>query len=410
MKRTLLFLGAALLGFPILAADWPQWLGPQRNGRAGAGEAINPEKFKDPKPLWKKPIGGGFSSPLIIGERVIYLDENGSKEVAHCVNSANGEEVWKTEYAAKFGDEWGVGPRATPFGDGQKLYVQSCDGEFRCLDFATGKSVWGFNFESYGVKFLGSRAREGTASRRGNNGSGVLDGDSVIVSVGARDGATLVCFDKNDGTLRWKTGNDEAAYSSPVVADIAGARQVIAFTADALLGADRITGKILWRVPLVTNAKRHAMTPIVHGNRIFVNSHTFGTLCFEIVRQGGEFQAVEKWRNNEMKINLATPVLVDGYLYSHGAGREFVCMNAANGQLAWSEPGFGERISTGIAAGSTLFVLTDGGEGVFLRADPAKYKEVLRVQMAAKSWNTPALGGGKLVVRDNRELACYEAK
>lgn len=410
MRRTLSLVGAALFCLEILAADWPQWLGPQRSGHAGEEETLNPDKFKEPKPIWKKAIGGGFSSPIITKGRVIYLDENGTKEVAHCLDAATGEEKWKTEYANRFGDEWGAGPRATPFSDGENVYVQSCDGEFRCLDFATGKSVWGFNFESYGVKFLGSRAREGTASRRGNSGSGLLDGDEVIVPVGSPDGATLVCLNKNDGTLRWKTGNDEAAYSSPVVADIAGARQVIVFTADALMGADRITGKVLWRVPLVTNAKRHAMTPVVQGNRLFVNSHTLGTICFEIVREGGEFRAIEKWRNREMKINIATPVLVGGHLYSHGPGRDFVCMDAATGKLAWSAPNFGDRLSSTLAAGTTLFVVTDAGEGVFLRANPAKHEELLRVQIGAKNWNMPAFGEGKLLVRDSRELGCYEAK
>lgn len=402
-----LVLAAAVLN--LSAAEWPQWLGPARNGHAGPGETLNPELFRQQKPLWKIAIGGGFSSPIILNGRVIYLDENGTKEVAHSLDAATGKELWKTEYANRFSDEWGAGPRSTPFSDGRRIYVQSCDGEFRCLDFQSGKSLWGFNFESYGVKFLGRRAREGTASRRGNNGSGVLDGDSVIVPVGAK-GATLVCLDKEDGTLRWKSGDDEAAYSSLVVAEMAGARQVIAFTADALAGFDRITGKILWRVPLVTNAKRHAMTPVIDGNRIYVNSHTLGTICFEIVNDSGEFSAVEKWRNREMKINLATPVLVNGHLYSHGAGRDFACMNAATGATAWIEEGFGERLSSTIAAGGLLITVTDAGEAVFHRPNPAKFDEVARVQLAGKTWNMPALAEGKLLVRDNRELGCYAAK
>lgn len=410
MKRLAVILAALVFVLQTAAADWPQWLGPQRDARAGAGETIDPAKFAEPKPLWKKPIGGGFSSPIIVRDRVIYLDENGSREVAHCVDAATGQEIWKADYAARFADEWGAGPRATPFSDGERVYVQSCDGEFRCLDFATGKTIWGFKFESYGVKFLGNRAREGTASRRGNNGSGVLDGEAVIVPVGATNGATLVCLDKKDGTLLWKTGSDEAAYSSPMVAEIAGAKQVIAFTADALLGSDRITGKILWRVPLTTFAKRHAATPVILGNRIFVNSHTFGTICFEISRDGAEFKAEEKWRNPGMKINLATPVLVDGRLYSQGAGRDLVCMDAESGKTLWKQDGFGDRLTTVVAAGTALLALTDTGEAVFARANPERYEEVQRVQICGRTWNMLALGAGKLVVRDNRELSCFATK
>jgi outer membrane protein assembly factor BamB len=355
-------------------------------------------------------VGGGFSSPIVVQDRVFYLDENGSREVAHCVDAGTGQEIWKSDYAARFADEWGAGPRATPFSDGERVYVQSCDGEFRCLDFGSGKTIWGFNFESYGVKFLGNRAREGTASRRGNNGSGVLDGDAVIVPVGATNGATLVCLNKKDGTLLWKTGTDEAAYSSPMVGEIAGARQVVAFTADALLGADRISGKILWRAPLTTFAKRHAATPVINGNRVFVNSHTFGTICFEISRDGAGFKAAEKWRNAEMKINLATPVLVHGHLYSQGAGRDLVCMDAETGATRWKQEGFGDRLTTVIAAGSTLLALTDTGEAVFVRADPMRYEERQRAQICGRTWNMPAVGSGKLVVRDHREISCFGTK
>jgi outer membrane protein assembly factor BamB len=238
----------------------------------------------------------------------------------------------------------------------------------------------------------------------------VIDGDAVIVPVGATNGATLVCLDKRDGTLIWKTGTDEAAYSSPMVAEIAGARQVIAFTADALLGADRMTGRILWRVPLATFAKRHAGTPVIHGNRVFVNSHTLGTICYEIARQGGDFTAREKWRNSEMKINLATPVLVNGHLFSQGAGRDLACMDAGTGRTRWRQEGFGDRLTTIIAAGETLFALTDTGEGVFLRADAERCEELQRGQICGRTWSMPAMGEGKLVVRDNRELSCFATK
>jgi outer membrane protein assembly factor BamB len=398
--RFLLFLFATSLA--AIAADWPQWLGPKRNGHAASGETLTVEAIRQPKVLWKISIGGGFSSPILVKDRIVYMDENGSKEVAHCVDAATGKELWKTEISNRFNDEWGAGPRATPFSDGERVYVQSCDGEFRCLDFKTGKTLWGFNFESHGVKFLGSRAREGTASRRGNSGSGILDGDSVIVPVGSTD--------KTDGTLRWKSGKDEAAYSSVVVADIAGARQAIFFNAEALTGTDRITGKELWRVPLVTNAKRHTMTPVIDGNRIYVNSHTFGTICFEIERKGAEFAAVEKWRNRDMKINLATPVLLDGHLYSHGPGKEFVCMDAATGKLKWMQEGFGERLSSTVAAGGLLFVLTDSGEGVLVKPGGAKYDELARTQMVGRNWNCPAVADGKLLLRDQRELVCYSAR
>jgi outer membrane protein assembly factor BamB len=274
--------------------------------------------------------------------------------------------------------------------------------------FSDREDPRGFSFADYGVKFLGSKANEGNATRRGNNGCAILDGDSVIVPVGSTMGASLVCLNKESGELRWKSGNDEPAYSSLMVANIAGARQVIAFTAEALLATDRITGKILWRVPLVTNAKRHTMTPVIKGNDIVVNSHTFGMIWFEIRQENGQFKAVEKWKNTQAKINLATPVWIANALYSHGENKNFVCIDALTGKLLWSQPGFGTQNSSTLAAGENLFILTDTGEAVLLRQNPAKYDELARTQMAAKNWNHPALAEGKLFIRDSREISCYK--
>src|SRR4029079_7095278 len=159
------------------------------------------------------------------------------------------------------------------------------------------------------------KANEGTATRRGNNGSGVIDGGRIVLPVGSTSGASLVCFDKLTGKVQWKSGDDEAAYSSFMVATLAGIRQVVAFTADALLGADVATGKILWRVPLKTNAKRHAASPVILGDRVVVNSHTIGLVCFKIAKDGPGIKATQEWVNKDLKINLATPVVVGDYLY-----------------------------------------------------------------------------------------------
>src|SRR5207249_1190634 len=150
-------------------------------------------------------------------------------------------------------------------------------------NLADGKVIWGTSFEKdFGVKFVGSKANEGTASRRGNNGSGVIDGERVVVPVGSTNGASLVCFNKRTGAILWKSGDDEAAYSSLMVATLAGVKQVVAFTAEALLGAGLETGKILWRVPLQTNAKRHAASPVIVDDHVMVNSHTFGLICLKV--------------------------------------------------------------------------------------------------------------------------------
>ena len=409
MKQTLtIFFFACLASF---AGDWPQWLGPTRNNHVSVGEKIPDKLPAELKPVWKIQIGGGFSSPIVANNKGIYFDENGEREIVHLLDANTGKEIWQTPIANRYADEWSAGPRSTPFLDGNRVYVQSCNGEFRCLNVADGKILWSASFEKdFGVKFLGSKANEGTASRRGNNGSGIADGNAVIVPVGSTNGATLVCFDKLTGKVLWKSGADEAAYSSLQIATLADAKQVIAFTADALMGVDRENGKQLWRVPLKTNAKRHAATPVIFGDNVIVNSHSIGLICEKISRSGDKFTATELWSNKNLKINLSTPVLIGTFLYGQGPQKNFVCVDAKTGEMKWAQPGFGKENSSTIALGEKLLVLTDDGELLLISANPEKYVELGRVQVCGKNWNFPAYANGKLYVRDSRELICYELR
>jgi outer membrane protein assembly factor BamB len=392
------------------AGDWPQWLGPTHDCHAATNSTLN-RLLSEPKIIWRKSIGGGFSSPVISGRKLVYFDEDGTDEVAHQLDADTGKEIWKVPIGAVYKDEWSAGPRSTPIIDDDRVYVQSCKGEFRCLDFPTGKVQWGFSFEKdFGVKFLGSKAREGTAARRGNNGTGAVDGDAVIVPVGSTNNATIVCFDKKTGKRLWQTGTDEAAYSSIQVADIAGVRQVILLDADALIGVDRKEGKLLWRLPLRTDAKRHAATPVIDHDTIIVNSHTFGLASIRVERGDSGIRAVRAWTNPQLKINLSTPVLVGGFLYSQGPTRNYICADAKTGALKWEAPRFGKENSSTIAVGTNLLVLTDAGELVLIAANPTAYKELGREQVCGKNWNFPAYADGKLYVRDSRELLCLDLR
>jgi outer membrane protein assembly factor BamB len=393
------------------AGDWPQWRGPARDGHAAAGAPAALSLPGDPVALWRIPVGGGHSSPIVAEDKLVYLDEKDGQEVAHLLDAVTGREIWARSYGEAFEDEWGLGPRSTPLLDGDRLYVQSCRGEFRCLSLADGRVIWRTSFEKdFGAKFLGRQANEGTASRRGNNGSGVIDGDRIVVPVGGTQGASLVCFDKRTGQVLWKSGRDEAAYASFMTATFAGVKQVVALTADALLGADLRDGRILWRVPLRTAAKRHAASPVIVGDIVTVNSHTFGLLGYRVTREGEAWKAVEAWANRALKINLATPVLLDGHLYCLGPDRDYVCVEAATGRLRWSRPGFGQGrkdYASTIAVGEHLLVLTESGTLVLLAANTNKAVELARAQVCGNTWAHPAFANGRLYVRDGRSLACF---
>lgn len=408
---------ALLLFFSTLtvgAGDWPQWRGPNRDGRAPEDSTIPTAIPAEPKRVWQLEIGGGFSSPVVSGNRLVYLDGQSNQEVAHLVDANTGKEIWHAAYAAMYQDEWGPGPRSTPIIDGDRVYIQSCNGEFRCLNLADGKTIWGASFDKdFGVKFLGSKAREGTASRRGNNGCSVIDGDNIIVPVGdSASGAGLVCFNKLTGKIVWKSGDEEAAYSSLMVANFAGTKEIVAFMADALLGVRADNGKLLWRVPLRTDAKRHAMTPVIFGDDIVVNSHTFGMICYKIAKNGDGQTATPVWVNKDLKVNLATPVLLDGNLYCGGASKNYVCVDAATGKVRWDRPGFGDKLAVSIVLGKNVLVTTDLGDVFLLDPNPAKYTELAHLQLTGKSWNHPAYANGKLYLREGLDrgwkLSCFD--
>jgi len=409
---------ASILAFTVSAqaADWPQWRGPNRDGVV-VDQRHQLEKLPaEPKVLWKIPAGPGQSSPVIAGNKVVYMDAQGENETAHCVDATTGKEIWIVPVGAKvvFSPDYGGGPRCTPLIDGDRVYTQTGEGEFRCLALADGKTLWKFSFGAdYGATWFGNKsgdaAAKETASRRhGNNGSAVIDGDRIFVPVGSPEKGTLVAFDKKTGKEIWRAGNDNTAYSSVMVGTLAGLRQVVHFTADALMGVDAGSGKILWRVPLKTGAKRHACTPLLSGDTVTVASTSIGTIRFGITRSGAEVKAEPIWTAQAVKTVIGTPTLLDKHLYTLGDGNRasLVCLNFETGAQLWAQPGFGDYTSI-TAVNDKLLALTSTGELLLLKANPAKYEELGRAQLCAKTWASPAYADGKIYVKDENSVAAY---
>jgi len=197
-----------------------------------------------------------------------------------------------------------------------------------------------------------------------------------------------------------------------MVARIGPAEQIVAFTADSLLAVRPDDGHLFWRVPFKTDAKRHAASPVIFGDMISVNSQTIGLVSERITFESGTFRAAEAWANKPLKINLATPVEVDGYLYCQGVNKDYVCVDAKTGEMKWSQLGFGKGASKDcsftIVVGKKLLILTYDGQLILASADPAKYNELGRVQVCGNTWSHPAYADGRLFVRDGRELICLQ--
>jgi outer membrane protein assembly factor BamB len=234
----------------------------------------------------------------------------------------------------------------------------------------------------------------------------MISGERIFIQIGSTNGAGIAAFDKNSGRLLWKSQDDLTSYASLMTGTLAGRHQAIAVTCEGLLGLDAASGEALWRVPFKTGANRNVLTPVLDGDHVLFASYTTGLRRVALEADGAKVRARQTWLNADLKINLATPVLVGGHLYGHGPDKDFICVEAATGKLRWRQAGFNQYAST-LASGSRLLVLNDAGEVLLLGADPTRYTELGRFQACGKTFSHPAYADGVLYTRDSRELAAW---
>lgn len=418
VPSSLALLFTTALALPVSAVDWPQWRGPNRDGNISDPQHKMATLPPEPKVLWQIEAGTGQASPVVSGKRLIYLDAQDKQETAHCVDTETGKAIWTHPIApiVQFQNNYGDGPRCTPLIDGDRVYVQSCSGEFQCLAIADAKVLWHINFEKdYGATFLGNfgndpEAKETASRRHGNNGSAAIDGNRIFVPVGSPKGATLVCFDKMTGQELWKAGNDNTAYASVMVATLAGTKQAVHFTADALMGVEEATGKILWRIPLKTGAKRHVCTPVISGDTVTVASTTIGTLKFKIEKKGDAYTASQVWADLPLKTVISSPVLHGPYLYTIGPGSsrtDLECVDFETGKPAWTQSGFADYASITVV-NDKILALNSTGELFLVNASPDKYEELGRAQVCGKTWASPAYSNGRIYVKDDKHITALQ--
>jgi outer membrane protein assembly factor BamB len=394
------------LGHNLLSADWPRWRGPGNDGHA-VGAASLGSLPSQPATLWTVRLGAGFSSPVTAGGRLAIMDNENEREVLHVLNVADGQPLWKAELDDTFTDAQGPpGPRNTPVIDTDRIYAVSGRGELQCRELADGSLLWRTSYtEDLGAIFIGERGTIPGAARHGNNGAPVVDGPHLIAPVGGTNGHSIVAFDKLTGTIAWHSQSDMAGYGAPVVAEIAGVRQVIAFTVDGVIGLRREDGRLLWRVPLQTAYGRHVMTPVVAGNRVIVGSHQVGLVAIQVTRTGEGIQASTAWISQEATPNFAQPVAHNGLLYTLGPKRDLLCLKVDTGTVLWRQAGLiitpaDRAYASFIVIQDQVLMLSDAGELILFDADPEQCNVRARVQVCGMNWCNPAYVNGLLYVRD----------
>jgi outer membrane protein assembly factor BamB len=392
--------------FSVYGHDWPQFLGPNRNG-AAEGESIAGTFPKEgPAKLWQKKVGQGFSSPIVVSNRLVICDRVGGEELVECLDGATGKPIWSLKSPTTYQDDFGFdeGPRATPACANGRIFTMSAEGLIQAMDFETGKKLWSVDTKK---QFGARKGYFGMAC------SPLAEAGLIIVNIGGESGAGTIALEAATGKLRWKATDDEASYSSPIAATFDSQRYLLVFSRSGLLGLEPNTGNTKFEFPwrARNSASVNAATPLVIGNKIFLSaSYQTGAALLEIV--DGKPRKI--WSADDVLSNhYSTSVYHDGFLYGFDGrqeqGQSFVCLDLATGKDNWREERFGA--GTVITSGDQLIILTENGELVLAPASAKEFKPSARAQILGHGVRSyPALANGLLYARDKQNLACFDLR
>jgi outer membrane protein assembly factor BamB len=388
----------ALISIIASAADWPQWRGPNRDGISAETGLLQSWPQGGPRVVWQiKGLGQGYSSLAIVKDRIYTQGQRGNQEFVIAFDAKTGKQLWETATSRAYRNDRGDGPRGTPTVDGDRLYAMTGDGVVVCLNTDTGKPVWTQNVaETYG----------GSIPNWGYSESPLIDGNRLIVMPGGR-GASLVSLDKLTGKLQWKTGSDSAGYSSAIVANVDGTRQVLALSGNSAMGVMEDNGELLWRYTKVSNRTANIATPIYHDGNVFVSTD-YGTGC-ALLKLGPKTMS-EVYFNSEMKNHYSSSVLVGDMLYGFSSSI-LTAMNFKTGAVAWKNRSVGK--GSVIYADKRIYALGENGGVGLIDPSPEAYKQISAFDIQKGSlptWSPPVIADGKLYLRDQDNLMCFDIK
>jgi outer membrane protein assembly factor BamB len=383
------------------ADDWPQWRGPRQDGISLEKGLLAQWPENGPKQLWRVPLGDGFSSVSVVGNRAYTCFGSDAGEYAVCLNVADGKQIWKVRLGDLYKNgEYGDGPRATPAVDSGLVYVLGANGALMCLDAATGKQVWSADL----LKLRGGKLPE-----YGFSASPVIVGNYVIAVVGAGGGKSLVAYNKSDGKLAWTSLDNRIGYSTPHAVTVDGVPQIIVLMGDAVVCVSPSDGKEYWQKPWITELDANVATPVVADNRVFISTgYSTGCALFELSAKGGKPAAEKVWANKEMKNYFATSVFLGGNLYGFD-NNKLACQDIRTGKVKWRQSGFNR--GSLIVADGKLIILGMSGALALAEPSPQSYKEISKFQFCdEQTWTVPTVSNWRLFVRNEKEIACYLLK
>jgi outer membrane protein assembly factor BamB len=389
-----------------VAADWPQWRGPDRTDVSKETGLLKSWPAGGPKRVWLyEQAGSGYSGPAIANGKFFTLGTRDGSEVLLTLDANTGKELWVAKLGAVLDNDWGNGPRGTPSVDGDRVYAISGPGNVVCASVADGNVLWQVAMADLG----------GKRPNWGYTESPLVDGDVVLCTPGGAKGA-VAALDKLTGKVKWQSKDfkDPAHYSSIVPARINGTAQYVQRTEKSVVGLAAADGKVLWRTDF---AGRTAVipTPIVRGNEVYVSAG-YGSGC-KMVRIGANNEVTVVYENKVMKNHHGGVILVGDHLYGH-AEPGWACQDFKTGAEVWNHRDFGKG-AVGCADGMLYCVEEATGNVVLVEASPKGWKESGRFKLdpqtkirssRGKIWTHPVISHGKLYLRDQDIIYCFDVK
>ena len=402
MSKGLVATGLCVVaGVQLIAADWPQWRGPARDGRGATftAPAQWPETLKR---QWSVDVGGGHSSPVLVGGRLYLHTRQQENEVISAIEAATGKVTWQDRYPAPYrmneaAVAHGPGPKSTPVVAGGRVVTLGISGILSALDASKGKVLW-------------RKPAPAEPPMYGTGMSPVVDGSLVIAHVGGHNKGALTAFDAATGAEKWKWTGDGPGYGSPVIATLDGVKQVINVSQDKIESVAAADGQLLWELPLRTPYTQNSVTPVVHDGVVIYSGLDHPLTAIRPVRKDGKWVAEKVWENPAASLYMNSPVLVGPALYgmTHRNRGQFFAVDAATGKTLWTTRGREADNAAIVSAGTLLFVLKSDAELVIARPNTASF-EVLRRYTVAESptWAHPVVDGNRLFVKDAESLTLW---
>jgi hypothetical protein len=411
-----------------LANDWPQFRGPGRDGISRETGFLKQWPAAGPAMVWTfDKAGVGYSGPAIAGDRLYMAGGRGDSEFIFALDLAGQpKEVWATRIGPIFqwkGNNWNMGPNVTPTVDGNRVYVLGGFGDLVCVETETGKELWRVNLpRDLGgeVNPIGGGLEEPSPLGWGYSSSPLVDGDRLIVVPGGKKGL-IAALDKKSGKLLWQSAEvqDQASYSSPIIIDVGGVRQIVQVVNSGIVGVSAKDGKRLWAYH-----RQPAYDDVVISSPIAADGLVFASVGFQqgcdlirVLGQGNEFRAEMVYSNKAIENRDGGLILHEGHLYGHSENRGWCCVEMKTGKVKWEEKRKLGRGVVSFADGHLICCAEMGGAVALVAATPAGWTEKGRFKLPREStqrrqsggiWTHPVIAHGKLYLRDQELLFCFD--